>query len=307
MLQWLIILMLIFNTVYKTLSEFVLAHANNLSSPLGNKWMSQLDKPKTSPILAGSQGPSRPTGDDPMESPDSPPESHVTSLRTSNPKIKRDTSQHYFPLNSGNNNGAVVDNNVPGPAMGGEKNMIHVMQNMIQNGNSKPSSSHQVPNLAQNMYTQSNYSSAQSDELLADPALTRVIRDSAFKQSSIANYQQINQALLNYQGSPEQYQMYHADAGQQPQQFSATQLNTHNLLTPHRPLEQTHGANTSVNPGLKSPKPIEPSCTVCMDHPRTTLFLECAHRACCKECSRKVTFCPVCRQPITRVVDIYTP
>ncbi len=293
--------------MYKTLSEFVLAHANNLSSPLGNKWMSQLDKPKTSPILAGSQGPSRSTGEDPMESPDSPPESHVTSLRTSNPKIKRDTSQHYFPLGAANNNGAVVDNNGPVPAMGGEKNMIHAMQNMAQNSSSMPMPYKVSNNMAQNMYTQSNYSSAQSDDLLADPALTRVIRDSTFTPSSIANYQQINQALLNYQGSPDQYQMYHADTSQQAPQFSASQLSAQNLLMPHRPVDKSPSPNTSTSNGLKSPKPIEPSCTVCMDHPRTTLFLECAHRACCKECSRKVTFCPVCRQPITRVVDIYTP
>lgn len=239
-----------------------------------------------------------------MESPDSPPESHVTSLRTSNPKIKRDSSQHYFPLSSANNNGAVLDNGLPGPAMGGEKNVIHVMQNMAQHGLVRSTSPQPVPNMAQHVYAQSNYSAAQNDELLADPALTRVIRDSNFAQSSIANYQQINQALLNYQGSPEQYQMYHADTGTQPPQFSATQLSAHNLLTPHRPSEQNY---LNVNTALKSPKPVEPSCTVCMDHPRTTLFLECAHRACCKECARKVTFCPVCRQQITRVVDIYTP
>jgi len=47
------------------------------------------------------------------------------------------------------------------------------------------------------------------------------------------------------------------------------------------------------------------SCVVCMDKPIATVFLECGHLACCKSCSKKLSDCPVCRQPISRVVPVF--
>eukprot|EP01094_Clydonella_sp_ATCC50884_P026341 TRINITY_DN7194_c0_g1_i2.p1 TRINITY_DN7194_c0_g1~~TRINITY_DN7194_c0_g1_i2.p1 ORF type:complete len:430 (+),score=68.16 TRINITY_DN7194_c0_g1_i2:142-1431(+) len=52
--------------------------------------------------------------------------------------------------------------------------------------------------------------------------------------------------------------------------------------------------------------PGEPElCVVCMDQGVNTVFLECGHLACCKECSEKVRKCPVCRQNIVRVLPVY--
>jgi hypothetical protein len=44
---------------------------------------------------------------------------------------------------------------------------------------------------------------------------------------------------------------------------------------------------------------------VCLDAPRNTVFLECGHVACCRNCSKRLSDCPVCRQRIVRVVDIF--
>ncbi|ELR21538.1 zinc finger, C3HC4 type (RING finger) domain containing protein [Acanthamoeba castellanii str. Neff] len=46
-------------------------------------------------------------------------------------------------------------------------------------------------------------------------------------------------------------------------------------------------------------------CSVCMDRKIQTVFLECGHLACCKECSKRLRDCPICRRPISRVVLIY--
>jgi Zinc finger, C3HC4 type (RING finger) len=46
-------------------------------------------------------------------------------------------------------------------------------------------------------------------------------------------------------------------------------------------------------------------CVVCMDAPFQTVFLECGHLACCVACSDKLKLCPICRNPIARVVPIF--
>ncbi|KAL6063564.1 E3 ubiquitin-protein ligase rififylin isoform X15 [Balamuthia mandrillaris] len=50
-------------------------------------------------------------------------------------------------------------------------------------------------------------------------------------------------------------------------------------------------------------------CTVCMDNTIDTVFLECGHLACCKSCAKQLQNkeCPICREPILRVVAIYRP
>jgi E3 ubiquitin-protein ligase MUL1 len=48
-------------------------------------------------------------------------------------------------------------------------------------------------------------------------------------------------------------------------------------------------------------------CIICFENPRNTVFLECGHVACCKLCSMRLVDCPICRQRIVRVIEIYTP
>eukprot|EP01090_Pellita_catalonica_P017876 TRINITY_DN553_c0_g1_i1.p1 TRINITY_DN553_c0_g1~~TRINITY_DN553_c0_g1_i1.p1 ORF type:complete len:407 (-),score=66.34 TRINITY_DN553_c0_g1_i1:52-1272(-) len=51
----------------------------------------------------------------------------------------------------------------------------------------------------------------------------------------------------------------------------------------------------------------ESVCTVCMDAEIESVFLECAHSACCVPCANKLKLCPICRAPIARVIKIYRP
>jgi len=46
-------------------------------------------------------------------------------------------------------------------------------------------------------------------------------------------------------------------------------------------------------------------CIVCMDAPLEAVFLECGHLACCQNCAVKLKLCPMCRNPITRVIPIF--
>ncbi len=51
---------------------------------------------------------------------------------------------------------------------------------------------------------------------------------------------------------------------------------------------------------------IKPStCCICLDAPASTVFLECAHQACCRTCTQGLKHCPMCRAPITRVIFPY--
>jgi hypothetical protein len=74
----------------------------------------------------------------------------------------------------------------------------------------------------------------------------------------------------------------------------------------------------SPTPDVKTPAPWPPEpapeesvCLICMDKKRETVFLECGHLACCRECAKRLESkdrkCPVCRRPISRVVQIYRP
>jgi len=46
-------------------------------------------------------------------------------------------------------------------------------------------------------------------------------------------------------------------------------------------------------------------CTVCMDEKIETVFLECAHMACCVGCSKKLTDCPICRAHIKSLLKVF--
>jgi hypothetical protein len=50
-------------------------------------------------------------------------------------------------------------------------------------------------------------------------------------------------------------------------------------------------------------------CTVCMDAPRTVVFLPCRHMACCAVCSAAlhVPQCPICRTPIEQSFEPLNP
>lgn len=47
------------------------------------------------------------------------------------------------------------------------------------------------------------------------------------------------------------------------------------------------------------------TCVVCMDAPFETVFLECGHLACCATCSSQLKICPICRNPISRIIPIF--
>jgi hypothetical protein len=67
-------------------------------------------------------------------------------------------------------------------------------------------------------------------------------------------------------------------------------------------------SNTNTSTSGPPPKLLDKDlCVVCLDAPRNTVFLECGHVACCKKCSKKLVDCPICRQRITRVIEIFTP
>jgi len=47
------------------------------------------------------------------------------------------------------------------------------------------------------------------------------------------------------------------------------------------------------------------TCSVCMDKPIDTAILECGHVCVCHSCGEALTTCPICRQPIARIVKIF--
>lgn len=46
-------------------------------------------------------------------------------------------------------------------------------------------------------------------------------------------------------------------------------------------------------------------CAICFDRPRNTLFIPCSHITACKECSRQLVNCPVCRELIREEKIVY--
>ena len=51
------------------------------------------------------------------------------------------------------------------------------------------------------------------------------------------------------------------------------------------------------------------ACIICLDNPRNTMFLPCAHKVLCKECRdemkhRNNKTCPLCRDTILNFIDI---
>lgn len=50
---------------------------------------------------------------------------------------------------------------------------------------------------------------------------------------------------------------------------------------------------------------VEFSCKICFDEQRQVVFLPCGHLVCCKICSNLVKKCPICRNEIAEVQEIF--
>ena len=47
------------------------------------------------------------------------------------------------------------------------------------------------------------------------------------------------------------------------------------------------------------------TCSICMDRPKTVLFLPCKHFKCCMECAAKCDRCPICMRNVMDRLKIY--
>jgi hypothetical protein len=47
----------------------------------------------------------------------------------------------------------------------------------------------------------------------------------------------------------------------------------------------------------------DPICIICMDAPKTLVFVPCGHYCVCSECSERLKECPLCREGITCAVN----
>lgn len=59
------------------------------------------------------------------------------------------------------------------------------------------------------------------------------------------------------------------------------------------------------DPESQVPASSENSCTICLDKPKSVLFLPCQHLVSCVNCAPIVEHCPVCRTPIQRSIRAY--
>jgi len=72
------------------------------------------------------------------------------------------------------------------------------------------------------------------------------------------------------------------------------------------PIDEKHNESTTPpTPNGQAQPDSNNQCVVCMDAPFETVFLECGHLACCQKCSEKLKLCPICRNPILRVIPIF--
>jgi len=47
-------------------------------------------------------------------------------------------------------------------------------------------------------------------------------------------------------------------------------------------------------------------CIICLDQPKSCVFVDCGHMATCFECGDRVRECPVCRRPKTKIMKVFT-
>lgn len=46
-------------------------------------------------------------------------------------------------------------------------------------------------------------------------------------------------------------------------------------------------------------------CKICWDEPIECVILECGHMACCLNCGKQMSECPICKQYVVRVVRFF--
>jgi hypothetical protein len=46
-------------------------------------------------------------------------------------------------------------------------------------------------------------------------------------------------------------------------------------------------------------------CKICYEREINTVVLDCNHRAVCARCLEQVVACPLCRAPITKIIQTY--
>merc|ERR1712136_430972 len=49
------------------------------------------------------------------------------------------------------------------------------------------------------------------------------------------------------------------------------------------------------------------TCQVCFDQPLEVAFVPCGHQVCCKDCAKRCSSCPICRQDITSGLTVFLP
>lgn len=47
------------------------------------------------------------------------------------------------------------------------------------------------------------------------------------------------------------------------------------------------------------------TCVACLDHLANTVLLKCRHLVCCNNCSKRLTHCPICRQPVRDRLTVF--
>jgi hypothetical protein len=50
---------------------------------------------------------------------------------------------------------------------------------------------------------------------------------------------------------------------------------------------------------------IEEECVVCLERPANTALAECGHVCTCFKCAKQLDECPLCRQKLTRLLQLY--
>ncbi len=60
---------------------------------------------------------------------------------------------------------------------------------------------------------------------------------------------------------------------------------------------------------MNAPPPTEDSklCVVCMDEVLEVVLMPCGHVCACEQCSKQLTQCPMCRQPVDRAIRVFLP
>lgn len=72
-------------------------------------------------------------------------------------------------------------------------------------------------------------------------------------------------------------------------------------------LQELYGIENSAEPEFDDDDPGK-ECVICMSEPKDTAVLPCRHMCMCSECAKVLRFqtnrCPICRQPVERLIEI---